>query len=98
MEAPCRALGQTGSEGLHGSPDVVYQLRASTHQRLARADYGHMGLALLAPVLEGVQELRVHSSQASQILSVYLIGLALVGVDEPQFAGIGHQYLVATLL
>ena len=57
-----------------------------------------MGLALFAPVLERVQELRVHSCQAGQVLGVYLVGLALVGVDEPQLAGIGHQDLVAALL
>jgi hypothetical protein len=57
-----------------------------------------MGLALFAPVLEWVQQLRVHSSQASQILGIDLICLTLVGVDEPQLAGIGHQDLVATLL
>jgi hypothetical protein len=68
VEAPGRALGQTGSEGLDGSPEVVYKLRASTHQRLARADYGHMGLALLAPVLEWVQELRIEACQAGQVL------------------------------
>jgi hypothetical protein len=36
-----------------------------------------MGLALFAPMLEWVQQLRIHSSQASQILGVDLIGLAL---------------------
>ena len=49
-------------------------------------------------MFEWVQQLRVQACQASQILGVYLVGFALVGVDEPQFAGIGHQDLVATLL
>ena len=57
-----------------------------------------MGLALFASMLEWVQQLRVHSSQASQILGIDLIGLAFVGIDEPQFTGIGHQHLVTTLL
>jgi hypothetical protein len=57
-----------------------------------------VGLALFAPVLERIQELGIHSCQASQILGVDLIGLAPVGVDEPKLAGIGHQHLVATLL
>ena len=57
-----------------------------------------MGLASLAPVLERVQELRIQTCQASQVLGVDLVGLALVGIDEPQFAGIGHQDLVAALL
>ena len=57
-----------------------------------------MGLALFAPVLEWVQQLRIQSCQASQVLGVDLVGLALVGVDEPQFAGVGHQHLVTTLL
>jgi len=47
---------------------MVHKLGAATNQRLTRADNGHMGLALLASVLEWVQELRVHSSQASQVL------------------------------
>jgi hypothetical protein len=57
-----------------------------------------MGLALFAPMLEWVQQLRVHSCQASQILGIDLVGLAFVAIDEPQFTGIGHQYLVAALL
>ena len=37
-----------------------------------------MGLALFAPVLERVQELGVHPSQASQVLGVdLLVGFAL---------------------
>jgi hypothetical protein len=57
-----------------------------------------VGLALFAPVLEWVQQLGVHSSQAGQVLGIHLVGLAPVGVDEPQFAGVGHKDLVATLL
>jgi hypothetical protein len=49
-----------------------------------------MSLALLAPVLERIQQLRVHSSQASQVLGIDLVGLLLVGVDQSQFAGVGH--------
>jgi hypothetical protein len=37
-----------------------------------------MSLALFAPVLERIQQLRVQSCQASQVLGVYLIGLLLV--------------------
>ena len=54
-----------------------------------------MGLRVFASMFEWVQELRVHSSQASQILGIDLIGLAFVGIDEPQFAGVGNEYLVA---
>ena len=68
VEASGRALGQAGPEGFDRSPNVVDQLGAATNQRLTRADNGHVGLALLAPVLEWVQQLGVHSSQASQIL------------------------------
>src|SRR5215210_4311994 len=57
-----------------------------------------MGLGVFAPVLERIEQLRVHSCQACQVLGVYLVGLLLVGVDEPQFASVGHQYVVATLL
>jgi hypothetical protein len=68
VEASGQALGQASSEGLDRASNVVYKLRAGTHQRLARADDGHMSLALFAPVLEWVQQLRVHSSQASEVL------------------------------
>jgi hypothetical protein len=36
-----------------------------------------MSLALFAPVLERIQELRIKTCQSSQILSVYLVGLLL---------------------
>jgi hypothetical protein len=57
-----------------------------------------MSLGAFAPMLEGVQELGIQACQASQVLGVYLVGLAFVGIDEPYLTGIGHQYLVATLL
>ena len=58
--------------------DVVDQLRAAIYQRLPGTDDGHMSLRVFAPVLEWVQELRVHSCQASEVFGVYLVGLALV--------------------
>jgi hypothetical protein len=45
-----------------------------------------MGLALFAPVLERVEQLRIETCQASQILGVYLVGFARVGIDEAQLA------------
>src|SRR5688500_8501874 len=57
-----------------------------------------MSLAVFAPVLEWIEQLRIQTCEASQILSIDLIGLAPVGVDEPYLAGIGHQYLVSTVL
>jgi hypothetical protein len=57
-----------------------------------------MSLGAFAPMLEGVQELGIQACQASEVLGVYLVGLAFVGIDEPYLTGIGHQYLVATLL
>jgi hypothetical protein len=57
-----------------------------------------MSLALFAPVLEWIEQLRVHSCQASQVLGVYLICLTLVSVDQSQLTGVGHQYLVSALL
>jgi hypothetical protein len=36
-----------------------------------------MSLRVFAPMLEWVQQLGVHSRQASQILGIYLIGLLL---------------------
>jgi hypothetical protein len=57
-----------------------------------------MSLGVFAPVLERVQELRIEARQAGEVLGVGLIRLSLVGVDEPEFSGIGHQHLVAALL
>jgi len=57
-----------------------------------------MSLAVFASVLEWVQQLRIKPCHPSQILGIDLVGFALVGVDEPHFASIGHQDLVATLL
>jgi hypothetical protein len=84
VEAPRRALGQAGPEGFDRSSNVVDQLRAASYQRLPGADDRQMSLGALTPVLEWVEQLRVHSSQASQVLSVYFICLAFVGVDEPK--------------
>src|SRR5215204_2150459 len=57
-----------------------------------------MGLGIFAPMLERVQELRIEACKASQVLGVHLIRLALIGIDEPQFASIGHQHLVGAFL
>ncbi len=57
-----------------------------------------MSLGVFAPMLEWVQQLRIKTCQASQILGIDLISLAFVGIDEPQLPGIGHQNLVTTLL
>ncbi len=46
-----------------------------------------MGLGVFAPMFEWVEQLRVETRQAGQTLGVDLVGLLLVGVDEPQFAG-----------
>src|SRR5688572_12609852 len=62
------ALGQPSTEGFDRSPNAVNELRAGTHQRLTRADDGHVSLALFAPVLEGVQQLRIEARQAGQVL------------------------------
>ena len=51
---------------------MVDQLRAGIDQRLAGADDGQMSLAVFAPVLEWIQELRIQACQASQVLGVYL--------------------------
>ena len=76
MEAPRLALGQASPEGFDRSPDVIYQLRAATDQRLARADQGHMRLALFAPMLDGYRSFG--STLARRARSgVDLIGLAL---------------------
>jgi hypothetical protein len=57
-----------------------------------------VGLGVLAPVGNRVEQLGIKARQAGEILGVDLIGLALVGVDQSQFAGVGHKYLVAALL
>ena len=57
-----------------------------------------MSLELFTSVLERVEQLRIQTCQASQVLGIDLIALVLIGVDEPTFTSIGHQNLVSTLL
>src|SRR5215208_8116970 len=76
---------------------MVDKLGAAIYQRLARSDDGHVGLGVLTPVLKRIEQPGIHSSQAGQVLGVYLVGLLLGGVDESQFASIGHKDLVTTL-
>src|SRR5215204_3758988 len=57
-----------------------------------------MSLAILAAVLKWVQELRIEACQASQVFGIHFVGLAFVGVDEPQLPSVGHKHLVAALL
>jgi hypothetical protein len=57
-----------------------------------------MSLGVFTPMFKCAQKLRIKACQASQILGVSLIRFAFVGIDEPQFASIGHQDLVAALL
>jgi hypothetical protein len=82
------------AEGLDCPSDVVDQLCAAPDQGLPGSDHGHVRLGAFASVPNRVQELRIEARQAGKILGVYFVGLALVGVDEPQFASVGHQYLV----
>ena len=56
-----------------------------------------MSLGIFASMFEWVEQLRVQPCQASQVLGIYLVGLALVGVDQSRLARIGYQHLVATL-
>jgi hypothetical protein len=76
VEASGRALGQASPEGFDRSSNVVYELRAATDQCLTRADDGHVSLGIFAPMLERIEQLRIKMCQSSQILSVYLVGLA----------------------
>jgi hypothetical protein len=57
-----------------------------------------MGLGVFASVLYWVEQLRIEACQPSQVLGIHLVGLAPVGVDEPQFASVSDQDLMATLL
>ena len=77
VEASGRALGQVSPEGLDRSPNVVDQLRAATDQRLPGADDGQVSLALFAPVLERIEQLRIEACQTSEVLSIDLVGLTL---------------------
>ena len=56
------------TEGFDRPSDVVHELGAATNQSLARADYGKVGLGAFAPVPQWVQELRIHSCQAGEVL------------------------------
>jgi hypothetical protein len=70
-------LGNLPPKDLTASADVVDQLRAATDQCITRTDYGHVSLALFAPVLEWIEQLRIQARQASEVFGIDLIGLLL---------------------
>lgn len=98
MEARRRALGQAGSEGLDGSPNVVDQLCTGTDESLARTQQRKVGLGLLTAVLEWVQQLGVEAGQAGQVLGIQLVSFVLVGIDESELSGVGNQDLMTAAL
>jgi hypothetical protein len=49
-------------------------------------------------MLERIEQFRIQTCHTSEVLGVDLIRLRLIGVDELEFAGIGHQDLVAAPL
>jgi hypothetical protein len=57
-----------------------------------------VGLGVFAPMLERIEQFRIQTCHTSEVLGVDLIRLTLIGVDELEFAGIGHQDLVAAPL
>jgi len=98
VEASGRALGQPCSKGLDCSTDVVDQLRTAPDQRLTRADDRKMSLGVFAAVFEWIKQFRIKTCEASEVLGIYLVSLALVCVDQPRLARVGHQHPMATLL
>ena len=77
-----KSVTLSGSQSLiggsvHRMRSVFSKLSTASYQRMPGANDGQMGLRVFAPVLERVQELRIHSRQASQILGVDLVGLSL---------------------
>jgi hypothetical protein len=56
------------TERLHGSPNVVHELRAAIYQRPAGTDDGHMSLIAFAAVFERIEQPGIETSQASQVL------------------------------
>ena len=81
VEAPRRAFGKASPKGFDCSPNVVDQLRAATDQRFARADDRHMSLGIFTSVLEWVEQFRIKTCEASEVLGIDLICFAFVGVD-----------------
>jgi hypothetical protein len=57
---------------------VVDQLGAAIHQSLPGADDGHVGLGVLAPVRNRVEQLGIEARQSGQVLGIYFVGLTLV--------------------
>ena len=58
-------LGKRAPKDLTAPLPWVDQLRAATDQCLTRADDGQVSLALYAPVLERIEQLRIEACQAS---------------------------------
>jgi hypothetical protein len=49
-------------------------------------------------MLHRIQKLGIGPGKTGQLLGIELVGLTLVGVDQPCLAGVGHQHLVTALL
>ena len=73
---------------------MVDQLSTATNQCITGVDQGQMSLGFLTSMLYGIEQLGIDPGQTGQLLGVELVGLALVAVDQPDLARVGHEHLV----
>lgn len=66
-------------------------------QAVPRPDERQVGLRLRATVVDRAEKLGIEPSEAGQHFRIHPVLLAGVGVDQPQFAGVGHQNLMPEL-
>ena len=64
------------------------------NQIVTKFDLDQVALELLAPVLDRVEQLRIHAGEPGNHPCVGLVALAIVGVDGTKLAWIGDDHLV----
>ena len=83
------------THGFDGSSDVIDQLCATADEAVTRADVHQVSLGFCPAMTDRCEELWIQSAQTRKALGVDAITLAVVGVDQTDLAGVGHQHFVA---
>jgi len=58
------------------------------------SNFRQVDLCLLALVGDGMQQARIDAAQLGEHLRIQFVALAVVRVDRPKLAGIGHDHFV----
>lgn len=97
MKGVCREGRNGYSDRLDRGPDVVNEAYTASHEDVARAEQGQVRLSQFAAMLDRAEQLAIEARDASQVLGVDLIVLALILVDQAQLSRVSHDHLVTEL-